>query len=246
MKQEFGPVFKGDEDADDWLVDFDLFMLTVLRMPDDEAKLQNLPLVLRGKAKVWFDGLEEVHKQNWLGFREQFLQSYRKVVSASEADAKIKGLQQDVSANFDAFVDKFEAYWGDLAAATQATNAEYLKLERFLSCLHPYVRERVHYEDPSTYDKAIRIAKAKSRKMKKKMEAGLLQSILAAASGPKPKQIKEHQEVKAPFFVDMHVIKAREVDARVEELEEVPTKAQQVQRGIFLCHPVCFLKRARL
>ncbi|KAI5057958.1 hypothetical protein GOP47_0027973 [Adiantum capillus-veneris] len=150
MKQEFGPVFKGYEDADDWLADFELFMLRVLRMPGDEAKLQTLPLVLRGKAKVWFDGLEDVHKQTWIGFREQFLQRYRKVVSASEADAKIKGLQQDVSANFDAFVDKFEAYWGDLATTTQTTNAGYLKLERFLSCLHPYVHERVNYEDPST------------------------------------------------------------------------------------------------
>ncbi|KAI5061698.1 hypothetical protein GOP47_0024203 [Adiantum capillus-veneris] len=69
MKQEFAPVFKGDEDADDWLADFELFMLTVLQMPFDEAKLQTLPLVLRGKAKVWFNGLEDVHKQNWIGFR---------------------------------------------------------------------------------------------------------------------------------------------------------------------------------
>ncbi|KAI5074958.1 hypothetical protein GOP47_0010919 [Adiantum capillus-veneris] len=212
-------------------------MLTVLRMPGDEAKLQTLPLVLRGKAKVWFDGLEEVHKQNWLGFCEQFLQRYRKVMSALEADAKIKGLQQDVSVNFDAFVDKFEAYWGDLTAATQATNAGYLKLERFLSCLHPYVRERVDYEDPSTYDEAVRVARAKSRKMKKKMEAGLLQAAITVVGGPRPKQIDEHQEVKAPFFVDMNVIRARDVDATLEEVEEVPTTAQQVERGIFRVPP---------
>ncbi|KAI5055218.1 hypothetical protein GOP47_0030363 [Adiantum capillus-veneris] len=103
-------------------------MMAVLQMSGDKAKLQTLPLVLRGKAKVWFDGLEDAHKQTWIGFREQFLQRYRKVVSASEADAKLKGLQQEVSANFDPFVDKFEAYWGDLVAATQATNAGYLKL----------------------------------------------------------------------------------------------------------------------
>ncbi|KAI5057846.1 hypothetical protein GOP47_0027861 [Adiantum capillus-veneris] len=207
-------------------------MLTVLRMRGDEAKLQTLPLVLRGKAKVWFDGLEEVHKQDWIGFRERFLQRYRKVVSASEADAKIKGLQQDVSVNFDAFVDKFEAYWGDLAAATQETNAGYLKLERFLSCLHPYVRERVDYEDPRTYDEAVRVARAKSQKMKKKMEAGLLQLAITTATRPKPKQIEEHQKIKA-HFLDMHLIKAHEANARLEEVEEVPTRAQKVQRGIF-------------
>ncbi|KAI5070870.1 hypothetical protein GOP47_0015213 [Adiantum capillus-veneris] len=96
MKQEFGPMFKGDEDGDDWIADFELFMLRVLQMLGDEAKLRTLPLVLRGKAKVWFDGLEDVHKQTWIGFCEQFLQRYRKVVSSSEADAKIKGLQHDV------------------------------------------------------------------------------------------------------------------------------------------------------
>ncbi|KAI5060660.1 hypothetical protein GOP47_0025080 [Adiantum capillus-veneris] len=158
-------------------------------------------------------------------------------MSVSEADAKLKGLQQEVSANFDAFVDKFEACWGDFVAVTQATNAGYFKLERFLSCLHPYVHERVEYEDPSTYDEAVRVARAKSRKMKKKMEAGLLQSVITVASGPKPKQVDEHQEVKAPFFVDMNVIKACEVDARIEEVEEMPTKAQQVQRGIFRVPP---------
>ncbi|KAI5073859.1 hypothetical protein GOP47_0011872, partial [Adiantum capillus-veneris] len=114
--------------------------------------LQTLPLVLRGKAKAWLDGLEDAHKQTWIGFREQFLQRYRKVVSASEADAKLKAVQHEVSDNFDAFVDNFETCWRNFVAATQATNAGFFKREKFLSCLHPYVRERVEYEDPSTYD----------------------------------------------------------------------------------------------
>ncbi|KAI5076951.1 hypothetical protein GOP47_0009016 [Adiantum capillus-veneris] len=142
MKQEFGPVFKGDEDADEWIADFELFMLAILQMPGDEAKLRTLPLVLRGKAKAWFDGLEDAYKQNWIGFREHFLQRYQKAVSASEPDAKLKGLRQELSASFDAFVDRFEAYWGDFVAAIQATNAGYFKRERFLSsCIPMFVRE---------------------------------------------------------------------------------------------------------
>ncbi|KAI5082575.1 hypothetical protein GOP47_0002318 [Adiantum capillus-veneris] len=62
--------------------------------------------------------------------------------------------------------------------------------------------------------------------MKKKMDAGLLQSILAVASGPRPKQIEEHQKVK-DHFLDMHLIKAHETDARLEEVEEVPTRSQK-------------------
>ncbi|KAI5078998.1 hypothetical protein GOP47_0006669 [Adiantum capillus-veneris] len=117
-------MLKGDEDVDDWIADFELFMLTVLQMTGDEAKLQTLPLVSRGKAKAWFDALEDVHKQTWIIFREHFLQ-------------------------------RFEAYWGDFVAAIQATNAGYFNPERFLSCLHPYVCEKVDYEDPKTVDEAV-------------------------------------------------------------------------------------------
>ncbi|KAI5061724.1 hypothetical protein GOP47_0024229 [Adiantum capillus-veneris] len=35
----------------------------------------------------------------------------------------------------------------------------------------------------------------------------------------------------------MNVIKAREVDARVEEVEQVPTRSQRIQRGIFKVPP---------
>ncbi|KAI5064634.1 hypothetical protein GOP47_0021304 [Adiantum capillus-veneris] len=188
MKQEFGPVIKRDEDADDWIADFELFMLAVLQMPGDEAKLRTLPLVLRGKENFWFDVLEDSHKQTWIGLQEHFLQRYRKVVSASDAYAKLKGLQQEVSVNFDAFVAKFEAYWGDFVVVTQAINTGYFKQERYLSCLHPYVRERVDYEYATwTFDEAVQVARAKSQKMKKKMEAGLLQSAIMTASGPRPK-----------------------------------------------------------
>ncbi|KAI5057877.1 hypothetical protein GOP47_0027892 [Adiantum capillus-veneris] len=68
------------------------------------------------------------------------------------------------------------------------------------------------------------------------MEVGLLQSAFTEASGPRPKQIEEHHEIKAPF-VDMNVIRAHEANATVEEMEEVPTRAQQVQRGVYRVPP---------
>ncbi|KAI5064603.1 hypothetical protein GOP47_0021273 [Adiantum capillus-veneris] len=105
----------------------------------------------------------------------------------------------------------------------------------YLACIPMFVR--VEYEDPRTFDEAIQGARAKSRKMKKKMETGLLQLAVTVASGSKSKQMKEHQEVKPLSFLDMHLIKARKEDARVEELEEVPTRAQKVQRGIFRVPP---------
>ncbi|KAI5078988.1 hypothetical protein GOP47_0006659 [Adiantum capillus-veneris] len=142
MKQKFGPVFKGDEDVDDWIADFELFMMPVLHWPGDEAKLQTLPLVLRGKAKVWFDVLEDVHKQNWIGFREHFLQRYRKVVSTLEADAKLKGLQQKVRANFDAFVDKLKLIGGILRLLPKQPMRDILSLKGFYpACIPMFMRE---------------------------------------------------------------------------------------------------------
>ncbi|KAI5069745.1 hypothetical protein GOP47_0016046 [Adiantum capillus-veneris] len=78
--------------------------------------------------------------------------------------------------------------------------------------------------------------------MKKKTEARLLQSAIMVASGPRPKHIDEHQEVKDPFLFDMNVIKAREEDARVEEVEKFPTRSQRVQQGIFRVPPSLLLQ----
>ncbi|KAI5081378.1 hypothetical protein GOP47_0004561 [Adiantum capillus-veneris] len=109
-------------------------------------------------------------------------------------------------------------------------------MEKVSILLASLFRERVDYEDPSTYDDAAKVARAKSRKMKKKMEAGLLQSTITVASGPRPKQIEEHQKVKA-HFLDMHLIKEHEADARLEKVEEVPIRSQKIWRGIFRVPP---------
>ncbi|KAI5061716.1 hypothetical protein GOP47_0024221 [Adiantum capillus-veneris] len=70
------------------------------------------------------------------------------------------------------------------------------------------------------------------------MKAGLLQSEITVASGPRPKQIEEHQEVKSlKSFIDMHLIKAQEADATLEKVEEVPIRSQKIQSGIFRVPP---------
>ncbi|KAI5060741.1 hypothetical protein GOP47_0025161 [Adiantum capillus-veneris] len=59
-----------------------------------------------------------------------------------EADAKLKGLQKEVSANFDAFVDKFEAYWGVLQLLPKQQMRDILSGKGFyLACIPMFVRE---------------------------------------------------------------------------------------------------------
>ena len=50
------PIFTGKEFPEDWLADYELFML-LMQVVNDEEKLRAIPLVLRGEAKTWLNGL---------------------------------------------------------------------------------------------------------------------------------------------------------------------------------------------
>ena len=45
------PIFTGKEVPEDWLADYELFML-LMQVVNDEGKLRAIPLVLRGEAKT--------------------------------------------------------------------------------------------------------------------------------------------------------------------------------------------------
>ena len=50
-------IFMGKEVLEDWLADYELFMLS-MQVVNDEGKLRAIPLVLQGEAKAWWNGLE--------------------------------------------------------------------------------------------------------------------------------------------------------------------------------------------
>lgn len=43
-----------------------------------------------------------------------------------------------------------------------------------MTALHPRVREKVELEEPKTYQVAVKFAKAKRKKLKKKLEQGVI------------------------------------------------------------------------
>ncbi|KAI5067702.1 hypothetical protein GOP47_0018230 [Adiantum capillus-veneris] len=56
----------------------------------------------------------------------------------------------------------------------QLANGDYFKMDKFMSCLHPKVREKVDFESPKNYNGVVPISQAKSRKIKKKIEQGMM------------------------------------------------------------------------
>ncbi|KAI5060795.1 hypothetical protein GOP47_0025215, partial [Adiantum capillus-veneris] len=166
-------VFSGEQDDEDWMSDVELWMLS-MRMVTDKAKSRAMPVVMQGKAKAWFEGLEVPDRQSWKVVRARFIQDFKQRILPTELDAKLKVLKQDVSGEFTTFFKQFEDSWQQLEAATQSRGNDYFKLERFLECLHPKIREKVELVDMESYADAVSLAKAKSRKAKKKLEMGLL------------------------------------------------------------------------
>ena len=59
------PIFIGKEVREDWLVDYELFILS-MQVVNDEGKLRAIPLVLQGEAKTWWNGLEVQARTDWV------------------------------------------------------------------------------------------------------------------------------------------------------------------------------------
>ena len=83
--RQYGPIFTGVEDSEEWLADYELYMLS-LNIRAADAKLQALALVICGKAKAWFDGLDEEVHSNWDAFKRSLLHKFRKEISLAEVD----------------------------------------------------------------------------------------------------------------------------------------------------------------
>ncbi|MCO5605717.1 hypothetical protein L7F22_059901 [Adiantum nelumboides] len=82
-------------------------------------------------------------------------------------------LHQDVRMDFLIFVEQFKASWKQLGIATGCCGHEFFKVSKFLECLHPRIQETVQF-DADTYEGIVQLAKMKSKKVKRKLELGML------------------------------------------------------------------------
>ena len=81
-KEVPGKEVPGKEVPEDWLADYELFMLS-MQVVNDEGKLRAIPLVLRGEAKTWLNGLEVQARTYWVRFCQAFLVQFRQRISAA-------------------------------------------------------------------------------------------------------------------------------------------------------------------
>ncbi|KAI5056000.1 hypothetical protein GOP47_0029521 [Adiantum capillus-veneris] len=81
------PVFTGEEDAEDWICDLELYMMS-LQMLTNKAKLRGLSQVMQGKAKAWLNNLEVANRQSWSRVRASFVRDFKTKVSKTQLDGR--------------------------------------------------------------------------------------------------------------------------------------------------------------
>ncbi|MCO5607184.1 hypothetical protein L7F22_061377 [Adiantum nelumboides] len=118
-------IFTGDEDAETWLQVYGLFLLKV-GLSEDEGMQQVFSLLMRGKAKHWFDGLHDEVKTGWDTLEKAFREKYMPTVQLHEVKKKLDDLKQRLDGDFKDFESEFEALWRKLLEVTTAKNCDYL------------------------------------------------------------------------------------------------------------------------
>ena len=82
------------ENASHFLNDLEMALLASVR-DEDEVKLIAFPLVLKDKAKTWFEGLPMAKRRDWDTFKDTFLAKYINESSPERLWEKLLQLQYD-------------------------------------------------------------------------------------------------------------------------------------------------------
>ncbi|KAI5080289.1 hypothetical protein GOP47_0005768 [Adiantum capillus-veneris] len=91
----------------------------------EEGVAQAFPLLVRGKAKTWYDGLQAEEKTwydrlqaeeklEWSTLEASFQSKYVANAQLSEVKRRLDELKQSLAGHFQAFVWDFEALWSKL------------------------------------------------------------------------------------------------------------------------------------
>ncbi|KAI5061750.1 hypothetical protein GOP47_0024255 [Adiantum capillus-veneris] len=139
------PTFTGVEDAEVWLQDYGLFLLES-DLSREEGVAQAFSLLVRGKAKVWYESLQVEENLDWATLEVAFRRRYVANPQWSEVKQMMDNLKQILDGDFRAFVWEFEAIWSKLFKVTAVENANFLKMTKFVDCLHVKVRDKVELD----------------------------------------------------------------------------------------------------
>ncbi|KAI5079029.1 hypothetical protein GOP47_0006700 [Adiantum capillus-veneris] len=214
------PTFRGAEDAKVWLQDYGLCLLES-GLSREEGVVQAFPLLIRGKAKVWYESLQAEEKLDWGTLEAAFQSRYVVNPKWSEVKQMMDDLKHSLDGDFRAFVWEFKAIWSKLVKVIAVENDDFLKLTKFMDCLHVKVRDKVEMDGPCTYKEAIAYAQSRTKKLLKNQQA---KWVLASPLVSRP-IVREEAQVIRPF-VDAHVVAADRRDDRVETIPCGPMRPQ--------------------
>ncbi|KAI5059720.1 hypothetical protein GOP47_0026039 [Adiantum capillus-veneris] len=141
----------------------------------------------------------------------------------SEVKQMMDNLKQSLHGDFRAFVWEFETTSSKLVKVTAVENADFLKLTKFMYCLHVKVRDKVEMDGPCTYEEAVASTQSKTKKILKKQHA---KQVLASPLVSRPIAREEAQVIRP--FVDAHVVTADRRDDRVETIPCGSMRPQQL------------------
>ena len=162
------PSFHGTnyENASYFLHDLEMAFLASA-WDTNEVKLKAFPLVMRDKAKVWFQGLTAKENTDWVTLKGSFLMKYVTHNTPEKLWPKLTCLHQDNLASYWVYEAQIPKLWTEWEASLNKGERapNFLQKERFLARLNPLLQEKVQGKFPETFDKARQWARAKDQKL---------------------------------------------------------------------------------
>ncbi|MCO5587660.1 hypothetical protein L7F22_041611 [Adiantum nelumboides] len=164
------PTFNGaaGEDAQEFLDNLEIACL-VIGNDDDATRLRVFPLLMKAKAKTWFNTLLPANKGDWAGLRVLFLAKFGGGGETSKILwGKVCELRQGSLFEYNVYELQFVELWERWIASLRLGEAapDFLKKDRFVAglCLPP--REKVKGRFPVTWMDVRDIACLKERKIR--------------------------------------------------------------------------------
>eukprot|EP00253_Pinus_taeda_P012006 PITA_12006 len=153
------PLFDGEQEeaAEAWLININKYFQ--LYEYDQNLKARLAIFQLQGKATLWWEEIKivkGVSEQNitWEKFQKYFKERYLTERFYDEKAREFHDLRLGQQ-SMDEFINRFTS----LLRYVPYIKEEKAKVQRFVSSLPAYIRERIEFDNPRTMDEAIRKAR---------------------------------------------------------------------------------------
>ncbi|MCO5585822.1 hypothetical protein L7F22_039755 [Adiantum nelumboides] len=168
------PTFNGaaGKDAQEFLDNLEIACLVTGR-DDDATRLQVFSLLMKAKAKVWFNTLLPANRGDWAGLRVLFLAKFGGGGETSESLwGKVCELRQGSLFEYNVYEVQFVEVWEQWVASLRLGEAapDFLKKDRFVAGLCLPLRVKVKGRFPVTWMDARDIARLKERKIRYQLQ----------------------------------------------------------------------------